>query len=60
MRIVQRLLVAAYTWCRPSEARYCVNEPENKETGKAMFPTLMGMMWKRKRQAAESLASCSL
>jgi hypothetical protein len=29
--------------------RYCVNEPENKEAGKAMFPTLMGMMWKRKR-----------
>jgi hypothetical protein len=29
--------------------RYCVNEPENKEAGKAMFPTLMGMMWKHKR-----------
>jgi hypothetical protein len=29
--------------------RYCVNEPENKEVGKARFPTLMGMMWKHKR-----------
>jgi hypothetical protein len=29
--------------------RYCVNEPENKEAGKAMFPTLMDMMWKQKR-----------
>ena len=28
--------------------RYCVNEAENKEAGKAMFPTLMGMMWKHK------------
>jgi hypothetical protein len=27
--------------------RYCVNEPENEEAGKAMFPTLMEMMWKR-------------
>jgi hypothetical protein len=29
--------------------RYCVNEPENKEAGKAMFPVLMSMMWKRER-----------
>jgi hypothetical protein len=29
--------------------RYCVNEPENEEAGKAMFPTLMRMMWKRER-----------
>jgi hypothetical protein len=27
--------------------RYCVNEPDNEEAGKAMFPTLMSMMWKR-------------
>jgi hypothetical protein len=26
--------------------RYCVNEPDNEEAGKAMFPTLMEMMWK--------------
>jgi hypothetical protein len=24
-----------------------VNEPDNEEAGKAMFPTLMEMMWKR-------------
>lgn len=27
--------------------RYCVNEPDNEEAGKAMFPTLMRMMWKQ-------------
>jgi hypothetical protein len=29
--------------------RYCVNEPDNEEAGKAMFPTLMEMMWKVKQ-----------
>src|SRR5262249_41570834 len=29
--------------------RYCVNEPEHEEAGKAMFPVLMSMMWKRER-----------
>jgi hypothetical protein len=29
--------------------RYCVNEPDNEEAGKAMFPTLMKMMWKGKQ-----------
>lgn len=27
--------------------RYCVNEPDNVEAGKAMFPTLLSMMLKR-------------
>jgi hypothetical protein len=27
--------------------RYCVNEPGNPDAGKAMFPILMEMMWKR-------------
>jgi hypothetical protein len=29
--------------------RFCVNEPENEEAGKAMFPVLMSMMWKQER-----------
>jgi hypothetical protein len=28
--------------------RYCVNEPEMDLAGKAMFPKLMDVMWKRK------------
>jgi hypothetical protein len=40
--------------------RYCVNEPENKEAGKAMFPTLMGMMWKRKRNGKTYVNDCGL
>lgn len=31
--------------------RYCVNEPDNEEAGKAMFPVLMTMMWKGQRGA---------
>lgn len=26
--------------------RYCVNEPDNEDAGKVMFPTLIEMMWK--------------
>jgi hypothetical protein len=29
-----------------TDFRYCANEPDNEEAGKAMFPTLMEMMWK--------------
>lgn len=29
--------------------RYCVNEPENEDAGRAMFPTLMKMMWSREQ-----------
>ena len=29
--------------------RYCVNEPEMDVTGKAIFPKLMDLMWKRAR-----------
>jgi hypothetical protein len=29
--------------------RYCVNEPEMDVAGKAMFPKLMDLMWKRRR-----------
>jgi hypothetical protein len=32
--------------------RYCVNEPDNEEAAKAMFPTLMQMMWKGKESGA--------
>jgi hypothetical protein len=40
--------------------RYCVNEPENEEAGKAMFPTLMRMMWKRERQGKIYVRDCGL
>jgi hypothetical protein len=29
--------------------RYCVNEPDNEEAGKAMYPTLVSMMWNVER-----------
>jgi hypothetical protein len=40
--------------------RYCVNQPENKEAGKAMFPTLMSMMWKRERGGKIYVNNCGL
>jgi hypothetical protein len=40
--------------------RYCVNEPENEEAGKAMFPILMRMMWKRERQGRIYVRECGL
>jgi hypothetical protein len=40
--------------------RYCVNEPENEEAGKAMFPTLMRMMWKRERGGKTYVNECGL
>jgi len=40
--------------------RYCVNEPENEEAGKAMFPILMRMMWKRERQGKVYVRECGL
>jgi hypothetical protein len=41
--------------------RYCVNEPDNEEAGKAMFPVLMSMMWKGPRDGgttAEDYGLC--
>ncbi len=35
--------------------RYCVNEPENPEAGKAMFPVLVSMMWKSQRNGASTV-----
>jgi hypothetical protein len=29
--------------------RYCVNEPDNEEAGKAIYPTLVSMMWNYER-----------
>jgi hypothetical protein len=40
--------------------RYCVNEPKNEEAGKAMFPTLMSMMWKRERNGKTYVNNCGL
>jgi hypothetical protein len=40
--------------------RYCVNEPENPEAGKAMFPTLMSMMWKREQGGKTYVNECGL
>jgi hypothetical protein len=40
--------------------RYCVNQPENEEAGKAMFPTLMSMMWKRERNGKTYVNNCGL
>ena len=40
--------------------RYCVNEPDNEEAGKAMFPTLMSMMWKRERGGIIYVNGCGL
>jgi hypothetical protein len=40
--------------------RYCVNEPDNEEAGKAMFPTLMSMMWKRERGGKVEVDECGL
>src|SRR5262249_54485185 len=40
--------------------RYCVNEPENEEAGKAMFPTLMRMMWKRESLGKIYVTECGL
>jgi hypothetical protein len=40
--------------------RYCVNEPNNPEAGKALFPTLMGMMWKRQRSGKTYVNDCGL
>jgi hypothetical protein len=40
--------------------RYCVNEPDNEEAGKAMFPTLMSMMWKRERGGKIYVNDCGL
>jgi hypothetical protein len=44
----------------PGAFRYCVNEPENEEVGKAMFPTLMNMMWKRERGGKIYVNDCGL
>jgi hypothetical protein len=40
--------------------RYCVNQPENEEAGKAMFPVLMSMMWKRERGGKVYVNDCGL
>ena len=38
--------------------RYCVNEPNNREAGKAMFP--VGMMWKREHKGKIYVNDCGL
>jgi len=40
--------------------RYCVNEPDNVEAGKEMFPVLMSMMWKRERGGKIYVNNCGL
>lgn len=40
--------------------RYCVNQPENEEAGKAMFPVLMSMMWKRERGGKTYVNGCGI
>jgi|SRR5581483_3267035 len=40
--------------------RYCVNEPENEEAAKEMFPVLMSMMWKRERGGKTYVNNCGL
>lgn len=40
--------------------RYCVNEPENEDAAKVMFPTLMRMMWKRERHGKIYVRECGL
>ncbi len=35
--------------------RYCVNEPDNEEAGKAMYPTLVNMMWNYERDGVRVL-----
>ncbi|MGO9059435.1 MAG: hypothetical protein ACLQU2_18940 [Candidatus Binataceae bacterium] len=40
--------------------RYCVNEPDNEDAGKAMFPALMKMMWKRERGGKTYVNDCGL
>jgi hypothetical protein len=40
--------------------RFCVNEPENEEAGKAMFPVLLNMMCKRERDGKSYVNDCGL
>ena len=40
--------------------RYCVNEPDNEDAGKAMFPALMKMMWKPERGGKADVNDCGL
>jgi hypothetical protein len=40
--------------------RYCVNDPENEEAAKAMFPTIMSMMWTRTRDGKPSVMEAGL
>jgi hypothetical protein len=40
--------------------RYCVNEPNNEEAGKAMFPALLSMMWNRERNGKKDVSDCGL
>jgi hypothetical protein len=40
--------------------RYCVNEPDNIEAGKEMFPVLMSMMWKRESGGKTYVNNCGL
>ena len=40
--------------------RYCVNEPDNEEAGKAMFPALRSMMWYRERNGKKDVSDCGL
>jgi hypothetical protein len=40
--------------------RYCVNDPENPDAAKAMFPVLMQMMWKRKQDGRPVVNECGL
>jgi hypothetical protein len=40
--------------------RYCVNDPDNEEAAKAMFPTLISMMWRHERNGKKVLNQCGL
>ena len=40
--------------------RYCVNEADNKDAGKAMFPVLMSMMWKGQRDGKTTVGDYGL
>jgi hypothetical protein len=41
-------------------SRYCVNEADNEDAGKAMFPVLMSMMWKGLRDGKPAVVDYGL
>jgi hypothetical protein len=45
---------------RNQKLRYCVNEPDKEESGRAMFPVLMSTMWKGRRKGKTAVEDYGL